>query len=121
MILQEVGSFCGKEEVVLEKLVLEWLPQLVLCGRSLLVHLLELSVVLQSAVSSVLAKNSLAPVVSCAFAGVLVQRLHLYSQIEPRQLCVSGVKAIFSVVSLYHSGFAWGDCNSPDFSVSFSS
>ena len=74
MILQEAGSFYGKEEVVLEKLGLEWLPSLVLCGPSLLVHLLELSVVLQSAVSSVLAKNSLASAVSCAFVRVLVQR-----------------------------------------------
>ena len=81
----------GMEEVVLEKLFLECLSQLVLCGRSLLVHLLELSVVLQSAVSSVSAKNSLAPVVSCAFAGVLVQRLRLSSQVEPRQLYVSEV------------------------------
>ena len=91
MILQEAEVSFGEEEVVLEKLELEWLPSLVLCGPSLVVHLLELSVVPQFVVPSVSAKNSLAPVVSCAFAGVLVQRLRLSSQVEPRQLYVSEV------------------------------
>ena len=67
MVLQEVVVSVGKEEVVLEKLELEWLLSLVLCVPSLeLVHLLELTVVPRLVVLSVAAENSLATVAFCA-------------------------------------------------------
>ena len=57
----------GKEEVVLEKLELDWLLSLVLCVLSLeLVHLLELTVVPRLVVPSMEAENSLATVAFCA-------------------------------------------------------
>ena len=57
----------GKEEVVLEKLELDWLLSLVLCVLFLeLVHLLELTVVPRLVVLSMAAENSLATVAFCA-------------------------------------------------------
>ena len=106
MILRKNGPYFGKEEVVLEKLVVEWLLPSVLCGPSLLGHPLESFFAPHVVVPLVLAKNSLASVVFCAFAGVLVHRRRWSSQAESWQLFVSEAKASASAVLLYHSEFA---------------
>ena len=87
MGLQEVWICIGEEEVVREKLELDWLLSLVLCVPSLeLVHLLELTVVPRLVVPSREAENSLATVAFCVLAGAPSPRLNSALQSVSKQL-----------------------------------